>query len=82
MSLSKESLERMSACTNAQEVLSILADEGVELNDEQLEAVAGGAAANWSLEELLASFGEAFASLFPEGFDPAVLWGNITMNIH
>ena len=76
-------LERMKECTSAQEVLSLLSEEGFELTDEQLEAIAGGAAGEWSLEKLLASFGDTLAGLFPEGFDPKVIWSNIpTLGVH
>jgi hypothetical protein len=75
--VSKDQIERMQSCTNAQEVMAILSEEGFELSDEQLEAVTGGTAASWSLEQLLQSFGDALAELFPEGFDPSTLWGNL-----
>lgn len=67
-------LERMKECTNAQEVLSLLAEDGFELTDTQLDAIAGGTAAGWSLEELISSFDETLDKLFPEGFDPKVVW--------
>ena len=36
MQFDESTIERMKACTNAQEVMAILQDEGFELNDEQL----------------------------------------------
>ena len=75
--LSKDSLERIQSCTSAQEVLAVMADEGFELTDEQLEAVAGGFAVDWSLEELLRLFGERLAGMMPEGFDPNTVWKNM-----
>ena len=75
--MSEDSLERIQACTDAQEVLAVLADEGFELTDEQLEAVAGGLAADWTLEKLITSLGESFAELLPEGFDPKTVWATM-----
>mgnify|MGYP003441305194 CR=1 FL=1 len=66
-----------------EKVLSLLSEEGFELTDEQLEAITGGSAGEWSLEKLLASFGDTLAGLFPEGFDPKVIWSNIpTLGVH
>jgi len=70
-------LERMKECTSAQEVMQLLAEDGFELTDEQLEAVTGGAAAEWPLEKLIESFGDVLAGLFPEGTDPKSIWGNL-----
>lgn len=75
--LSNDALERLGACTNAQDALTVLSEEGYELTDTQLDAIAGGAAAEWSLEQLIESIGDAFAVLFPEGFDANALWGNL-----
>ena len=41
--LSKEQLERARACKSSQELLALAKEEGVELSQEQLEAVNGGA---------------------------------------
>lgn len=70
-------LARMKECTNAQEVIQLLVEDGFELTDEQLEAVTGGAAAEWSLEQLIESFGDVLAGLFPEGTDPKSIWANL-----
>lgn len=67
----------MRACTNAQEVMAILSEEGYELNDEQLEAVTGGSAATWSIDDLIHSFGDLLADLLPDGYDPMTVWGNL-----
>ncbi len=75
--LTEERLAQLRECTSAKDVLAMLAEDGLVLNDEQLEAVAGGAAASWSLEELLDSFGDMLASIFPVGFDPKTVWGNL-----
>ena len=72
-------LARMKECTNAQEVIQLLAEDGFELTDEQLEAVTGGAAAEWSLEQLIASFGDTLSSFFPKDFDPSQIWSNLPM---
>jgi hypothetical protein len=77
MQFDESTIERMKACTNAQEVMAILQDEGFELNDEQLEAVVGGAVVKWSLEDLLASFGDALVKLFPKDFDHKTIWANL-----
>lgn len=40
--LSPEQLEKARACRSSEELLQLAKEEGLELNDAQLEAVAGG----------------------------------------
>lgn len=40
--LSEEQIARAKTCKNQEEVLKLAKEEGLELTDEQLEAVAGG----------------------------------------
>ena len=40
--LSEEQVAKIRECKNTEEVLAIAKEEGVELTDEQLEAVSGG----------------------------------------
>jgi transposase-like protein len=40
--LTEEQIKKVEACKNASEILALAKTEGVELNDEQLEAVNGG----------------------------------------
>ena len=40
--LTQEQLEKVKKCKNQQEILALIKEEGVELNQEQLEAVSGG----------------------------------------
>lgn len=40
--LSEEQITKVKACKNQEEVLALAKEEGVELTDEQLEAVSGG----------------------------------------
>ncbi|MBQ7243508.1 MAG: hypothetical protein IJS52_04815 [Bacilli bacterium] len=40
--LSEEQIAKVKACKNQEEVLALAKREGVELSDEQLEAVSGG----------------------------------------
>ena len=40
--LSEEQIAKVKACKNTEEMLAIAKEEGVELTDEQLEAVSGG----------------------------------------
>ena len=40
--LSEEQIAKVKACKNAEEMLALAKKEGVELTDEQLEAVSGG----------------------------------------
>ena len=40
--LTEEQLEKVRACKNSEELLALAQKEGVELSDEQLEAVTGG----------------------------------------
>lgn len=41
--LNEEQLEKASHCKNSEELLALAKQEGVELTDEQLSAVSGGA---------------------------------------
>ena len=41
--LTKEQIAKVEACDNVSDLLQLAKDEGVELNDEQLAAVNGGA---------------------------------------
>ena len=40
--LSEEQIKKVEACKSSEEILNLAKAEGVELNDEQLEAVSGG----------------------------------------
>ena len=40
--LTAEQIEKARTCKNAEELLELAKKEGIELNDEQLEAVSGG----------------------------------------
>ena len=40
--LSEEQIARVKACKNSEEVLALAKEEGIELTEEQLEAVSGG----------------------------------------
>ena len=40
--LTKEQIEKVNACKDSEEILNLAKQEGVELNDEQLDAVNGG----------------------------------------
>ena len=42
--LTPEQLAKAEACTTAEELLKLAAEEGIELNDEQMEAITGGTA--------------------------------------
>ena len=42
--LSEEQIAKLEACNSPEEILAAAKEEGIELNDEQLEAVSGGAA--------------------------------------
>jgi hypothetical protein len=75
-------LAKLQECKSPEDLMAFLAEEGVELSDEQLEAVAGGKLTGMSLEEIMAMFGEALESLFPENYDPALLWGNLPLAGH
>jgi len=41
--LTEEQIAKVKACKNQEEVLKVASEEGLELTDEQLEAVSGGA---------------------------------------
>ena len=41
--LSEEQIKKVEACKSSEEILALAKEEGVALNDEQLEAVSGGA---------------------------------------
>lgn len=40
--LSEEQIAKVKACKNIEEILAVAKEEGIELSDEQLEAVSGG----------------------------------------
>lgn len=40
--LTPEQMERVKACKTAEELVALAKDEGVELADDQLEAISGG----------------------------------------
>lgn len=40
--LTKEQIEKVNSCSNIEELLALAKNEGIELSDEQLEAVTGG----------------------------------------
>lgn len=40
--LTPEQMEKARACKSAEEMIELAKSEGIELNDEQLEAIAGG----------------------------------------
>ena len=40
--LSEEQIAKVKACKNQEEILAFAKEEGIELTDEQLEAVSGG----------------------------------------
>ena len=40
--LSEEQIAKLQNCKNHEEILAMAKEEGIELNDEQLEAVSGG----------------------------------------
>ena len=42
LNLSEETMAKAMAATTSEELLAIVRDEGIELTDEQLKAVAGG----------------------------------------
>ena len=48
--ISDELQEKVRECSTPEEMLALVANEGVELNDEQLEQIAGGAV--WERDEL------------------------------
>ena len=41
--LSEEQIAKVKACKNTEEMLAVAKEEGIELTDDQLEAVSGGA---------------------------------------
>ena len=41
--LTPEQIEKARGCKNADDLAKLAADEGIELTDEQLDAIAGGA---------------------------------------
>ena len=72
-----ELIDKLGTCSNPQEIMNVLADEDVELSDDQLEQIAGGRLVDWTVEQFMKVFGELFEGLFPEGFDPSTLWSNL-----
>lgn len=46
--LSNEQVKKIEACKNNEEILLIAKNEGVELTEEQLDAISGGACSNYT----------------------------------
>lgn len=46
--LTEEQIAKVKACKSQDELLALAKQEGIELSDEQLEAVSGGACTNYS----------------------------------
>ena len=46
--LTEDQIEKVKACENTKDLLQLAKDEGVELNEEQLKAVSGGACSSSS----------------------------------
>lgn len=57
--LTEEQIAKVKACANTEEVIKLAKEEGIELNDEQLEAVAGGGVCS-SLTRTCPECGEYF----------------------
>lgn len=57
--------QRVQECTNAEEIMAFVRDEGIELTDEQLDAVSGGLIAGW----------------FPKDVDPKLIWKNMLTGV-
>ena len=47
--LTEEQIAKLKNCKSQEELLALAKTEGIELNDEQLEAVSGGCMTYWSL---------------------------------
>ncbi len=45
--LTEEQKTKLKSCKNTDELMSMLGTMGIELTDEQLDAVAGGAGVGW-----------------------------------
>ena len=45
--LNEEQIVKIKSCKNAEEMLTLAKNEGIELTDEQLEAVSGGGCTCW-----------------------------------
>ncbi|MBE6480245.1 MAG: hypothetical protein IJI88_04400 [Atopobiaceae bacterium] len=65
------------ACKSPQELLALLQEEGIQLTDEQMDAVVGGLGGDWSLEGFADMLANAFAGILPEGYDIKSIWGNL-----
>ena len=67
--LSKEQISKASGCKTPEEVMAVVREEGIELTDEQLDAVAGGGS-NWAGWETCPQCGSTRVTEFlsPDGF--------------
>ena len=45
--LAPELIEKAKACTTAEELAALAAEEGIELTEEQLDALSGGKLIDW-----------------------------------
>ena len=65
--LTDEQMERARACKTAEDLISLAQAEGLELTDEQLEAVAGGGTSAWDETTGCSDFGTAPCDLYGIG---------------
>jgi len=63
--LSEEQIAKVKACKNGDELLSLAKAEGIELSDEQLAAVSGGACTNTDTRKKCPNCGSMNTELSP-----------------
>ena len=62
--ITSELMEKAKGKT-AEELIALAREEGIELTDEQLDAISGGSLAGW----------------FPDDVDPKLIWKNMLLGM-
>ena len=78
--LTEEQIAKIKACKNNEEVLKLAKQEGVELSDEQLEAVSGGNCSSGSGRYTCSRCGSDLTSRFEYGTGKHEGWHHVRCN--
>lgn len=79
--LTDEQIAKVKACKNQEEILKVAAEEGIELNEEQLEAVSGGSCSEDSDPITCPKCGSADVTYFPIKGRPGKFQCNSCRNV-
>ena len=62
--LTEEQVKRVKACKNSEELLAAAKEEGIELTDEQLNAISGGCGKSKEWYEIVNHFTQIYHNYF------------------